>query len=241
MENNEIRDLLTGDLSTLLDYFLQIDKIDGNIKSQVLVLKARLNDSNKERIKNTISSEEFQRRYDQIRSSAIEIALTSKAVFKEEDFDDLKINSIDKKNETKSRLIKIFLFASIVAVILIFLSTFFDFHALRIFFKDVSNEQIKNDLIGEQVYTKQDTGWIFLSKDNFQEFKVVNEKFEGNHIDKTIDMRLLDLTDGDIYHMKLFVRYEFFLYFWDIEICQPLQFTKLHKGGLPPVGAQPLN
>ena len=69
----DLRELLIEDLAATLQAMKELLPENGDKNSQVLALQARLKDANKERIRNTISSEDYQRRVDTIRAECLDM------------------------------------------------------------------------------------------------------------------------------------------------------------------------
>lgn len=69
----DLRELLIEDLAATLQALKELLPKNGDKNSQVLALQARLKDANKERIRNTISSEDYQRRVDTIRAECLDM------------------------------------------------------------------------------------------------------------------------------------------------------------------------
>ncbi len=69
----DLRDLLTEDLPAALQALKEFLPENGEKQGQVLAFSARLKDANKERFRNTISPDDYQRRVDTIRAECFDL------------------------------------------------------------------------------------------------------------------------------------------------------------------------
>lgn len=69
----DLRDLLTEDLAAALTALKELLPENGDKHGQILALQARLKDANKERLRNTLSPDDYQRRVDTIRAECFDL------------------------------------------------------------------------------------------------------------------------------------------------------------------------
>ena len=70
---NELREILTDDLAAALNALKELLPERSDKHGQALALRARLNDANRERFRNTLSPEEYLRRVDTIRAECFDL------------------------------------------------------------------------------------------------------------------------------------------------------------------------
>lgn len=95
----ELRDLLTDDLSIALQATKTYLPEGGARYQQVLALIARLNDANKERYRNTLSADDYQRRVDTIRANSFDLIES----LQESDFTAPRPKTTQRKNRNTRR------------------------------------------------------------------------------------------------------------------------------------------
>lgn len=149
--------------------------------------------------------------------------------------DELEISNIDK-TETQTlqpdksipKKARNFLIG-VLLLLTILVSGFTKYSFFKLFNYNISNEKIKTDLLGRTVYFKNDSSWIFLSKDNFKEFYLLDEKIYGNINERIIRLKLEDMRNKNYYHMKLFLRYSYDFCEWKLDDDAVLEYYKIDK------------
>mgnify|MGYP006897550011 CR=1 FL=1 len=93
-------------------------------------------------------------------------------------------------------------FISGAIFLIVLFSGYTEYSFFRLFNNEITTEETESDLLGKTVHLTTDSAWTFISKENFLEFELLNEKIDRTNYEKTVRLKLIDVKTKKLYHMK---------------------------------------
>lgn len=211
----KIKDLISNDkiylALQLLKKYLVENNSDNEYQKLVTIQESNYNSLKKSQMIGSIDSNEYNIGSNKIKINILDLLESLDINDGDQVKKEMKIQIQPKSKKSKKPLIGFSIF------LIILFSGYTEYSFFRLFNNEITTEETQSDLLGETVWFTRDSAWTFISKENFLEFELLNEKIERTNYEKTVRLKLEDVKTKKLYHMKLFLRYEFFFCFWQLE------------------------